>query len=104
MVEQEKPISCLKCVKVSVHPSYPSIVICLKDNKVIPLRRETCRDYVERGFDELVKTLSEHGFLYCVDCHKPIYSIEELYEHLHDIVLANYPPDEVAHEESPAAD
>lgn len=95
---------CLRCAKMASSLVYSSILICFENGNVIPALKETCPNYLERSFSSLVKRLSEHGFLYCADCKKPIYSIDELQEHVNDLILTNYPPDEVVHEESPVAD
>jgi hypothetical protein len=79
-------------------------MICVGDNTVISMPKEECSGYVERDFETLVKLLLERGFLYCADCRQPIYSPDELRQHARDRVIALIPPDEVAYEESPAAD
>jgi len=79
-------------------------MICVEDNTVISMPKEECSGYVEREFEVLVKLLLERGFLYCADCRQPIYSPDELRHHAKDRVMASIPPDEVACEESPAAD
>ncbi|MCL7393334.1 MAG: hypothetical protein LZ169_00675 [Thaumarchaeota archaeon] len=97
-------IRCLKCFKYSPHPIYPSIMVCVEDNTVISMPKEACSRYVERDFEALAKLLLERGFLYCADCRQPIYSLDELRQHAGDKVIAIIPSDEVACEESPAAD
>lgn len=79
-------------------------MICMEDNTVISMPREECPGYVEADFEALVKLLLERGFLYCADCRQPIYSPDELRQHAGDRIIAIIPPDDVASEESPAAD
>lgn len=75
----------------------------MKD-QLISLPREGCEDYVEKNWKKLVEVLSEKGFLYCVECNKPIYTIEELTKHKKEFIPIEFFHDDVASEEALAAD
>ncbi|MEM2215732.1 MAG: hypothetical protein QXP57_04090 [Nitrososphaerota archaeon] len=97
-------VSCPECVNFTIHPDYPYLVICLEKQQLAPLPKEVCKDYVEKTWEKLIEMLSERGFLYCSECKKPIYSLDELNNHKKEFISLEFFPDEVASEESPAAD
>jgi hypothetical protein len=97
-------VECNKCLHFTVHPSYPYIVICVDLGQVVAQPREACRNYVSKTWDRLIKQLSESGFLYCVECSRPIFDEEELRKHKTEFIPFEFFTDEVAYEEAPSGD
>lgn len=100
----ERSAECRECIKFTVHPHYPYLVICLEKGELVSLPREVCKDYVEKTWERLIEVLSERGFLYCAECGKPIYSLDELTKHRRELIPFEFFMDEVATEEAFAAD
>lgn len=96
---------CRKCVFFKAHDLFDYIDYCsIRKELVIP-EHEECPHYREVTRDQLAKIIREQGWLYCITCRKVIHSVEELDEYLnkHIIVQETF-SDDVASEESPAAD
>jgi len=96
---------CEKCVYFLAHDVYGYLGLCVKKNAVVASTVDKpCEKFRETDLKELEKLLTEKGWLYCLTCKKPIYSFEELKNHLNDQVASNFLSDEVASEEAPSAD
>ncbi|MCF8885359.1 MAG: hypothetical protein QXK95_02360 [Nitrososphaerota archaeon] len=97
-------VGCIRCCNFSFHPNYPHIAVCLVKQQVISLTKEVCKSFLEKNWDKLREVFSERGFLYCAECMKPIYSLEELEKHRLEFMHYEFAPDDVAYEDSPTAD
>lgn len=85
------------------HDTFEYMGLCNERNELVLSTPQTviCENYREVTLDELKKALEERGWLHCVSCNKALYTIEELEEHLSDILVPETYSDIVASEESP---
>jgi len=97
---------CRNCVFFKLHDTYEYLGYCVNLNEVVVLSggRRPCPHFREVTLDDLRKVLSSVGFLYCATCGEYIYTLEELEKHLRKHVVTSGFSDDVAGEESPAAD
>jgi hypothetical protein len=96
-----KEFYCTKCARYILHDTYYFLGYCSSKEQIIPHSEGACEHF--EAID-LAKALKENGWLYCVTCRKPVYSIEELRDHVGDILAFQVYNDEVASEESPSGD
>ncbi|MEM2422240.1 MAG: hypothetical protein QXZ34_03505, partial [Candidatus Bathyarchaeia archaeon] len=96
---------CEKCVYFIAHDIYGYLGLCVKKNALVTSTMDrSCKKFRDTSLKELEKLITEKGWLYCLTCKKPIYSFEELKEHLNDQVSSDFLSDDVASEEAPSAD
>ncbi len=103
----EKHVSdCKRCLLFRPHDAYEYLGLCIHKNELIVLKPDmkACKDFKEFTLDELKKVLIEKGWLRCISCKKPIHTVEELGEHIEEMLRLELHSDVVASEESPAAD
>lgn len=96
---------CKKCIHFLAHDVYGYLGLCTKkDLLTVSSSDKPCENFKEVNLRELEKIFLEKGWLYCLTCKKPIYSFEELKNHLTDQIGSDFLSDEVASEEAPSAD
>ncbi|AGK60349.1 hypothetical protein Asulf_00317 [Archaeoglobus sulfaticallidus PM70-1] len=93
---------CKKCAKFSVHEIYSYIGFCV-ERKVTVRFHDVCEDFTHFDFETKSREIFEKGWVYCMTCRMPIFSVEELEEHEDDIIVREFFLEEV-HEELHSAD
>ncbi|MBS3817766.1 MAG: hypothetical protein KGY76_09420 [Candidatus Thermoplasmatota archaeon] len=94
---------CDECDYFVKHDSYDFIGMCQNQDKTIT-KKEVCPDQKEIDREKLKEILEEKGWIYCLTCDEPIFSLEELEEHKKGRLVEKRFSDEVASKDSPAAD
>jgi hypothetical protein len=96
-----KEFYCTRCAKYVLHDTYHFLGYCNSKQQIVPYSEGGCEHFEALDLNTAFK---ENGWLYCVTCRKPVYSIDELREHVGDILTSHVYNDEVASEESPSGD
>jgi hypothetical protein len=101
MSTKGKEFYCTKCTKYVLHDTYHFLGYCNSKEQIITSAEGACENFEVMDLD---KAFKENGWLYCLTCKKPMYSVEELKEHVGDMLTFHVYNDEVASEESPSGD
>lgn len=98
-------MGCEGCAYFVPHAIYPYVGYCTEKGSVV-ISREGCERYTRRSVEELKGRIIESGWVYCITCRSPVYSLENLEEHFArgHAVAASVLEDQVALEESHSAD
>ncbi len=96
-------MKCESCVYFIAHDAYDYFGVCERNEKVV-IANYKCEEFKKIQIEEIKKVIKEKGKVYCLSCKKPIYSVDELKEHLKGRIFMDIFCDEVAAEESPTAD
>ncbi len=98
-------MSCLTCKHYEPHALYPYVGYC-KEEKSVVLDREGCERRSNLDYASLKGGVVEAGWVYCITCREPIYSLEDLDRHFSGghAVVSGFMDDQVSLEESHAAD
>ncbi len=94
---------CEKCQYFIKHDYYDFIGLCVRKDKFLTEKKE-CNGQEKIKEEEMKEVLKERGWVYCISCDEPIFSIEELEDHSGDRIVEDRLSDDVAAEDSPAAD
>ncbi|MFP4608918.1 MAG: hypothetical protein ACLFNY_05000 [Candidatus Aenigmatarchaeota archaeon] len=94
---------CEECDYFVKHDSYDFMGICVNKDKVVT-KKVTCPGQKDIDRKRLREILKEKGWIYCITCGEPIFSLDGLKEHKKGRLVEERFSDEVAAEDSPAAD
>lgn len=94
---------CEECDYFVKHDSYDFIGLCLNEDRLIT-KKEKCDGQKDINLEKIKKKLEERGWIYCITCEEPIFTLEELEDHKKGSLRLEQLSDEVASEDSPAAD
>ncbi len=94
---------CEECDYFVKHDSYDFIGFCINEDRLIT-KKERCPGQKDIDIERLKEILREKGWIYCITCGEPIFSLEELEEHKKGRLVEDRFSDDVASEDSPAAD
>jgi len=98
---KDKEFYCSRCTKYFSHDIYNFLGYCDSKEQIIPKTEGACEHFEAIDLD---KTFKENGWIYCVSCKKPIYSVKELKDHTGDVISSKVYHDDIASEESPSGD
>lgn len=96
---------CGSCVCFKPHHTHGYFGVCSVGDKLVvrtPHMR-ICKTFRKLSAEELKKALVSRGSLYCLSCRKPLFTAEELDEHLGHVIGLDFCTDDVAREEAPPA-
>ena len=79
-------MKCERCVYFIAHDAYDYFGVCERNEKVV-MANYKCEGFKEIRIEEIKKVIKEKGKVYCLSCKKPIYSVDELKEHLKERVF-----------------
>ena len=96
--------SCCTCVNFMPHDVYEYMGFCVRRGQIVVSDETTCECYRELAFDDIRRALVDRGWVYCVTCRQPIYSMDELEKHIGETIAIGVYVDSVASEDSPPAD
>ncbi len=94
---------CEECQYFIKHDFYDFIGLCVQKDKLVT-KKERCEGQEKVNEEEIEDVLKERGWVYCISCDEPIFSVEELEDHSEDRVVEDRLSDDVASEDTPAAD
>ncbi len=94
---------CEDCDYFVKHDSYDFFGLCLDEDRLIT-KKERCRNQKDIDIERIEEILKEKGWIYCISCGEPIFTLDELDDHKKGRLASEKYTDEVASEDSPAAD
>lgn len=97
--------TCGNCACFKPHDTYKYLAVCVATDKLMVKKPSTggCAAFKEVSYEDLRKALLTRGWLYCVSCDKPLFTVEELAEHLEHELGSDLFCDVAAREEAPPA-
>jgi hypothetical protein len=96
-----KEFYCPRCAKYISHDIYISLGYCDSKSQIIPKAEGACEHFEAIDVD---KAFKENGWMYCISCKKPFFSVEELGDHIGHMMSSKVYQDDIASEESPSGD
>ena len=97
-------MNCKNCIYYKPHSLY-GFGYCEKKGSIV-FGDESCKDVVPAVREDLIKAIEAYGWVYCSECRKALFSVEELDQHLSlgHTLFNEFMEDFVASEEAPGAD
>ncbi|BBE42587.1 hypothetical protein [Conexivisphaera calida] len=97
---------CAACAYYVPHPQYGYIGYCEKIGSVVLGDRTQCDKFIPTAEDQLRAALELRGWIYCVDCRRAIFDLDEALRHARsgELLSSRFMFDEVAREEVSTAD
>ncbi len=97
---------CAACARYVPHPQYKYIGYCEETGSVVVGSNPRCEKFSPMTEDLLRALMDSRGWVYCVDCRKAIFDLEEALDHMRsgDVLSSSFMFDEVAREEVSSAD
>ncbi|HEU16827.1 MAG TPA: hypothetical protein ENO38_04060 [Nitrososphaeria archaeon] len=97
---------CTMCTHYIPHPQYRYIGYCAETGSVVLGDRTQCDKFAPTAEDQLRAALELRGWIYCADCHRTIFDLDEALAHARggDLLSSRFMFDEVAREEVSTAD
>ncbi|MFP4000447.1 MAG: hypothetical protein ACLFU5_00910 [Thermoplasmata archaeon] len=77
--------------------------MCINKDRLIT-KKEICPGQKDIDRERLKEILKEKGWIYCITCNEPIFSLDELEDHKKGRLIEKRFSDDVAAEDSPTAD
>ncbi len=93
---------CEDCDYFVKHDSYDFIGLCLDEDRLIT-KKEKCKGQKDIDIKKIKEILEDRGWIYCISCGEPIFSIEEIENHKKGKLRLDELSDDVASEDSPTA-
>jgi len=91
----------VKCARYVSHDIFAFLGYCDKKGEIVSTTEGMCENF--KGVD-IEKAIQEKGWIHCLTCKMPIYSADELGNHIGHILATDVYADNVASEEAPSAD
>ncbi len=96
---------CSSCVYYRPHPLYQFMGYCSRKESIVPAD-ESCEDVKPVQREELMRSLTDFGWLYCLECGSYLFDAGELEQHLAKghTLFNSFLEDSVSTEEAYGAD
>jgi hypothetical protein len=97
---------CAACAHYVPHPQYRYIGYCDEMGSVVLGDQAQCDKFALTAEDQLRAALELRGWIYCLDCRRAIFDLDEALEHARggELLSSRFMFDEVAREEVSTAD
>ncbi|MGQ9781845.1 MAG: hypothetical protein ACUVQ8_06320 [Nitrososphaeria archaeon] len=92
---------CTKCARYVSHDIFICLGYCREKDQIVPLAEDVCDKFEAVDIERAIK---EKGWIHCLTCKMPVYSVESLEGHIGHVLAAEIYGDGVASEEAPSAD
>ncbi len=96
-----KTFLCPKCARYISHDVFTYLGYCSERDQIVPAAEDTCERFESVDVE---KAIREKGWINCLTCRTPIYSVKALEGHIGHMLAAEVYGDSVASEEAPSAD